>query len=44
LVEPFGEQQILVRAIPAFFLGGNVKGLIKDLCDDLCDNRRQRPM
>jgi len=39
LVEPFGEQQILVRAIPAFFSGGNVKGLIKDLCDDLCDNR-----
>lgn len=39
LIEPFGNQQILVRGIPAFFTGGDIKGLIKDLCDDLCDNR-----
>lgn len=39
VIEAFGQKQILVRAIPAFFSGGNVKGLIQDLCDDLCDNR-----
>lgn len=40
IIEPFGNRQVLVRAIPAFFTGGNIKGLIKDLCDDLCDNRQ----
>lgn len=39
ILEAFGQKQILVRAIPAFFSGGNVKGLIQDLCDDLCDQR-----
>jgi DNA mismatch repair protein MutL len=38
-IESFGASQVLIRTIPAFFTGGNVKGLIKDLCDDLCDNR-----
>ncbi len=40
IIEPFGNRQVLIRAIPAFFTGGNIKGLIKDLCDDLCDNRQ----
>jgi DNA mismatch repair protein MutL len=40
IIEPFGNGQILIRSIPAFFTGGNIKGLIKDLCDDLCDNRQ----
>jgi DNA mismatch repair protein MutL len=39
IIEPFGTGQVLIRGIPAFFSGGNVKALIKDLCDDLCDNR-----
>ncbi len=39
IIEPFGTGQVLIRSIPAFFTGGNVKALIKDLCDDLCDNR-----
>lgn len=40
IIEPFGNGQILIRSIPAFFTGGNIKGLVKDLCDDLCDNRQ----
>jgi DNA mismatch repair protein MutL len=40
IIEPFGNRQVLIRTIPAFFTGGNIKGLIKDLCDDLCDNRQ----
>ena len=39
IIEPFGTGQVLIRSIPAFFTGGDVKALIKDLCDDLCDNR-----
>lgn len=39
ILESFGTGQILVRAVPAFLIGGNIAGMVKDLADDVADGR-----
>ena len=39
ILESFGTEQILVRAVPAFLIGGNIADMVKDLADDVADGR-----